>query len=95
MEQINERMKRIDNIQKDRYLLEEERKKVEDEIINKKKIMLKRLQNVINSNKKMTKNEIMDYVFDYKQGNRTTSDEVKINYNDKKRSKSVSPVKEN
>ena len=95
MEQINERMKRIDNIQKDRYLLEEERKKVEDEIIYKKKIMLKRLQNVINSNKKMTKNEIMDYVFDYKQGNRTTSDEVKINYNDKKRSKSVSPVKEN
>ena len=30
MDKINQRMKRIDNMQKDRYLLEEERKKIEE-----------------------------------------------------------------
>lgn len=71
MDQIIARMKRIDNLQKDRSLLEEERKKIEDEIYNKKKIMLERLQNVIRSNKSMEREEIMDYVFDVKNTSKT------------------------
>ena len=55
-------MKRIENMQKDRYLLEEERRKNEDEMNEKKNIMLKRLEQVIKSDKNMTKDEIMDYV---------------------------------
>ena len=47
MEKIIARMKRIDNIEKDRILLEEERKKIEDEIYNKKTIMLKRRKRYI------------------------------------------------
>lgn len=71
LDKINARMQRIDNLQKDRILLEEERKKLEDEIYTKRNNMLKRLQKVIKSDKKMTKNEIMDYVFDVKHGNMT------------------------
>ena len=40
MEKIIARMKRIENLQKDRSLLEEERKKIEGEIHHKKKIMM-------------------------------------------------------
>ena len=62
MDMINARMQRIDNMQKDRYILEEERRKLEDEINNKKSKMLKRLEKVMKDDKNMTKNEIMDYV---------------------------------
>ena len=62
LDKINNRMKRIENMQKDRYLLEEERRKNEDEMNEKKNIMLKRLEQVIKSDKNMTKDEIMDYV---------------------------------
>ena len=94
MDKINQRMKRIDNMQKDRYLLEEERKKIEEEINNKKSIMLKRLQNVIKNNKQMTKEEIMDYVFDVKNKNKTIPDNkgnIKLNDNN---FKTISPIKD-
>ena len=78
MDQISARMKRIDNLQKDRSLLEEERKKIEDEIYNKKKIMLERLQNVIRSNKSMEREEIMDYVFDVKNTSKTPMNKGKV-----------------
>ena len=78
MDQIIARMKRIDNLQKDRSLLEEERKKIEDEIYNKKKIMLERLQNVIRSNKSMEREEIMDYVFDVKNTSKTPMNRGKV-----------------
>ena len=98
MERINERMQRIENMQKDRYLLEEERRKLEDEINSKKKVMLGRLQKVIKSDKHMSKNEIMDYVFDVKHGSRTIPDDG--NYGDKNfnsdntNNKSITPVEE-
>ena len=78
MDQIIQRMKRIDNLQKDRSLLEEERKKLEDEIYHKKKIMLERLQNVIKSNKSMEREEIMDYVFDVKNTSKTPMNKTKV-----------------
>ena len=98
MEKIIARMKRIDNIEKDRILLEEERKKIEDEIYNKKTIMLKRLQKIINSDKHMSKNEIMDYVFDNKQKSKTIADEgiMDNNHNNKsthKQNKAMTPDK--
>ena len=71
MEKIIARMKRIENLQKDRSLLEEERKKIEGEIHHKKKIMMERLQNVIKSNKNMERDEIIDYVFDVKNKSKT------------------------
>ena len=98
MERINARMQRIDNMQKDRYLLEEERRKLEDEIDTKKKNMLKRLQKVIKSDKHMTKDEIIDYVFDFKQGSKTIPDEVTYrnkNYDIYNKSKTISHIKDN
>ena len=64
MDKIIERMKRIDNLQKDRYLLEEERRKIEDEIHTKKKKMQERLKIVMKNNKNLSKEEIMDFVFE-------------------------------
>ena len=89
MEKINARMKRIDNMQKERYLLEDERKKLESEINTKKKLMMKRLEKVIKSDKHMSKDEILDYVLDLKHGANTSPDNVY--YWDRNRSKSISP----
>ena len=52
---INNRIKIIENMQKDKYLLEEERRKNEDEMNEKKNLMLKRLEQVIKSDKKNDK----------------------------------------
>ena len=95
MDKINQRMKRIDNMQKDRYLLEEERKKIEEEIHNKKIIMLKRLQNVIKNNKQMSKDEIMDYVFDVKHQSNTIPDNQGKNKLNHKNFKTISQSKIN
>ena len=78
MDKIIARMKRIDNLQKDRYSLEEERKRIEEEIYNKKTIMLQRLQKAIQSNKYMSKSEILDYVFDFKKVSKTPNNKVRI-----------------
>ena len=81
MDMINERMKRIDEMQKDRYLLEEERRKMEEELNNQKSVMLHRLEDVIKSDKNMTKDEIMEYVLnDVKPGNKN-KEEKNINNN--------------
>ena len=93
MEQIIERMKKIDNMQKDKYLLEEERKKLENEISTKKRMMLKRLQKVIKTDKKMTKSEIMDFVFDKNRGNISLPQHTHINFNTDKNNKTISPGK--
>ena len=93
MEQIIERMKKIDNMQKDKYLLEEERKKLENEISTKKRMMLKRLQKVIKTDKKMTKSEIMDFVFDKNRGNISLPQHTHINFNTDKNNKTISPWK--
>ena len=59
----------------------------------KKNIMLKRLEQVIKSDKNMTKDEIMDYVFDSKHANKSITDEN--NYIDSKVSnKENSPIKD-
>ena len=93
MEEINARMKRIDNMQKDRYLLEEERRKMENELNFKKNNMLRRLQKIMKSEKHMSKDEIMDYVFDSKHANKSITDEN--NYIDSKVSnKENSPIKD-
>ena len=69
LDMINARMQRIDNMQKDRYILEEERRKLEDEMNNKKSVMLSRLEKVMKDDRNMTKDEIMDYVInDVKPG---------------------------
>ena len=60
--------------------------------------MLKRLQKVIKSDKHMTKDEIIDYVFDFKQGSKTIHDEVTYrnkNYDIYNKSKTISPIKDN
>ena len=75
MDMINARMQRIDNMQKDRYILEEERRKLEDEINNKKSKMLKRLEKVMKDDKNMTKNEIMDYVINDTKPQKKNKDE--------------------
>ena len=63
-------------MQKDRYLLEEERRKNEDEMNEKKNNMLKRLEKVIKSDKNMTKDEIMDYVINnIEPGNKNKEEE--------------------
>ena len=94
MEEINARMQRIDDMKKDRYLLEEERRKMENELNFKKTNMLKRLQNIIKSDKHMNKNEIMDYVFDAKHASKTITYENN-NHNDSNMSnKDSSPNKE-
>ena len=94
MEEINARMQRIDDMKKDRYLLEEERRKMENELNFKKTNMLKRLQNIIKSDKHMNKNEIMDYVFDAKHASKTITYENN-NHNDSNMSnKDISPNKE-
>ena len=86
-------MQRIDDMKKDRYLLEEERRKMENELNFKKTNMLKRLQNIIKSDKHMNKNEIMDYVFDSKHANKSITDEN--NYIDSKViNKENSPIKD-
>ena len=71
MEKIIARMKRMENLQKDRSLLEEERKKFEGEILYKKKIMREKLQNVIRSNKSLDSDEIINYVFDARNKSKT------------------------
>ena len=76
LDKINNRIKRIENMQKDRYLLEEERRKNEDEMNEKKNTMLKRLEKVIKSDKNMTKDEIMDYVINnIEPGNKNKEEE--------------------
>ena len=48
LEQINNRMEKIEEMQKERYLLDEERRKMEGELNHKKSIMLNRLSKIIN-----------------------------------------------
>ena len=62
METITARMMRIENMQKDKYLLEEERRKIENEINSKKDVMLLRLGKVLKNDKILSKSEILDYV---------------------------------
>ena len=82
MDMINARMQRIDNMQKDRYMLEEERRKMEDELSNKKSVMLKRLEKVMKDDRNMTKEEITDYVFnDVKPGHKHKEEENKKDNN--------------
>ena len=89
LDMINARMQRIDNMQKDRYMLEEERRKMEDELSNKKSVILKRLEKVMKDDTNMTKDEITDYVFnDVKPGHKGKEEENKkqdnkdVNVND-------------
>jgi hypothetical protein len=63
LEQINNRMEKIEEMQKERYLLDEERRKMEEEMKYKKSVMLNRLSKIIRSNEPYTKEEIADYVF--------------------------------
>ena len=63
LEQINNRMEKIEEMQKERYLLDEERRKIGEELNYKKTIMLNRLGKIIRSNEQFTKEEINDYVF--------------------------------
>ena len=82
MDMINARMQRIDNMQKDRYILDEERRKIEDQLNNKKSAMLNRLQKVMKDDKNMTKDEIMEYVFnDIKPTNKKKDEENKKDVN--------------
>ena len=85
LDMINARMERIENMQKDRYMLDEERRKMEDDISNKKSVMLRRLEKVMKDDRDMTKEEIMDYVFnDVKPGQKNKEENKKedININD-------------
>ena len=60
MEQRNMRMEKIEEMQKEKYLLDEERRKMESELNNKKNIMLNRLSKIIRSNDYLSKEEICD-----------------------------------
>ena len=89
MDMINARMQRIENMQKDRYMLEQERRNMEDGLSNKKTLMLKRLEKVMKDDRNMTKDEITDFVFnDVKPGHKNKDEENKrqehkdININD-------------
>ena len=63
MDQINLRMEKIEEMKKERYLLDEQRRKMESEMNNRKSIMLNRLSQIIRSDEYYTKDEIIDYVF--------------------------------
>ena len=63
MEKINERMERIEDMKREKYLLDEERRKIENEMNNKKVVMMDRLRKVMKSDEHFTKDEIIDYVF--------------------------------
>ena len=73
MEQINARMEKIEEMKREKYLLEEERKRIEAEMNNKKDIMMNRLSKVVKSDEYFTKDEIIDYVFNDKKPNTTKS----------------------
>ena len=79
MDMINQRMQRIENMQKDRYILEEERRKIENEMNTKKSVMLNRLEKVMKDDEiNMTKDEILDYVInDIKPGHKNKNEENK------------------
>ena len=66
---------------------------MENELNFKKNNMLRRLQKIMKSEKHMSKDEIMDYVFDSKHANKSITDEN--NYIDSKISnKENSPIKD-
>ena len=101
MEQINNRMERIEEMQKERYLLDEERKKMEQNLNNKKSIMLDRLNKIIRSDENYTKEEIIDYVFrDIKPNTTKSLNNTKSNFKlyndmDKENSKDMSNINNN
>ena len=95
MDKINERMKRIDNMQKDRYLLEEERRIIENEMDMKKSVMLQRLQKVMKDDEiNMTKDEILNYVInDVKPGHKNKNEDN--NKNNSKENNKENDIKDN
>ena len=62
MEMIEKRMERIDNMQKDKNLIEEERRRIENDIKNRKTSMFCRLQKLYKNDKNLSKDQILDYV---------------------------------
>ena len=101
MEQINNRMEKIEEMQKERYLLDEERKKMEQKLSNKKSIMLDRLNKIIRSDENFTKEEIIDYVFrDVKPNTTKSMVSTKSNFKlynemDEENSKNISKINKN
>ena len=88
-------------MQKERYLLDEERKKMEQNLNNKKSIMLDRLNKIIRSDENYTKEEIIDYVFrDIKPNTTKSLNNTKSNFKlyndmDKENSKDMSNINNN
>ena len=84
MEKINERMERIEDMKREKYLLDEERRKIENEMNNKKVVMMDRLRKVMKSDEYFTKDEIIDYVFHDIKPNSHKNDENNDNENGNK-----------
>ena len=100
MEQINARMERIEEMKRERYLLEEERRKMENEMNNKKDVMMGRLRKVMKSDEYFTREEIIDYVFnDVKPSHKTIKSQSKYieneNNNDDKKEDESNKENEN
>ena len=74
MEKINERMERIEDMKRERHLLDEERRKMENEMNNKKDVMMGRLRKVMKSDEYFTREEIIDYVFNDVKPNHKTNE---------------------
>jgi len=88
MAKIKARMDRIEEMKRERFLLEEERRKIEEEMNNKKNIMMGRLNKLIKSDNYFTRDEIINYVLHDIKPNKTS-------HNFYKHSKSTKNIKEN
>ena len=98
MEQINARMERIEDMKRERQFLDEERRKMENEMNNKKDVMLRRLRKVMKSDEYFTKDEIIDYVFNDikpihknndKNQNKTNDNEKEDNKDEKENNRNI------
>ena len=82
MEQINARMEKIEEMKREKNLLDEERRKMENEMNNKKEAMMGRLRKIIKSDEYFTKEEIIDYVFNDNKPNHKNQNQNNINDED-------------
>jgi hypothetical protein len=95
MEKINERMERIEDMKREKYLLDEERRKIENEMNNKKVVMMDRLRKVMKSDEYFTKDEIIDYVFhDIKPNSHKNNENANANKDEKKENNTPNDNKE-
>jgi hypothetical protein len=63
LSQIQERMEKLQDIKKEKHQIEEKRKQIEKELVDEKEGMENRLQKIMKYDEYLTRDEILDYVF--------------------------------